>query len=151
MREGGTWPAASQDWELSTQLPPPPKVRDSGRRWRSSATSWPRRHRLPLLTEPAAPFSLLHTIVQRKHGGRCFIEGADLKRDSGDLREEHLSHFQRDDLFRPIYSSPRADTTKYHKLGGLKQPVGGPGADSILSMLGVQVRFLARKLDNAEL
>lgn len=76
------------------------------------------------------------------HGGLILNE------IQGDLREEHLSHFQRD-LFRPICSSPGADTTKYHKAGGLKQPPGGPeGADSILSMLGVQVRFLARKLGN---
>ena len=75
MREGGTRPAASHDWELSTQLPPPPEVRDSCSRWRSSATSWPRQHRLPLRTEPAAPFSSLHTIVQWKLGERCFLEG----------------------------------------------------------------------------
>ena len=81
-------------WNLACNLPglgafnparPAPQVRDSCSRWGSSATSWPRRHRLPLQTEPAAAISffffsasisLLHTIVQWKHGGRCFMEGA---------------------------------------------------------------------------
>lgn len=81
MREGGTRPAAS-GLGASTQLPPSPQ--GQGFPWQPLekqrhlvATAAPAAS----LTEPAAPFSLLHTIVRRKHGEDASWR-ADLKRDS---------------------------------------------------------------------